>query len=201
MEKAGSSTKDSQTIVIASPKHCAHIAPYLNHFRTDLKMHVALTRSSEKVCCCSARPTRTGRHTQCETPAQRSPPYLQKSPMYLQKSRIYLQNSPIYTQKSPMSRSCGVSLSYLSCRHLAMLPILCGVQSVVSRPHVSERDCATACLCVFVCLCLRVCPCVRGHMRHTNLPSHRRMHESNSLSLSPPFPNLSVSQSQSDSDT
>jgi len=102
MEKAGSSTKDSQTIVIASPKHCAHIAPYLNHFRTDLKMHVALTSSSEKVCCCSARPTRTGRHTQCETPAQRSPPYLQKSPMYLQKSPIYPQKSSIYPQKSPI---------------------------------------------------------------------------------------------------
>ena len=102
MEKAGSSTKDSQTIVIASPKHCAHIAPYLNHFRTDLKMHVALTSSSEKVCCCSARPTRTGRHTQCETPAQRSPPYLQKSPMYLQKSPMYLQNSRIYLQMSTM---------------------------------------------------------------------------------------------------
>ena len=102
MEKAGSSTKESQTTVIASPKHCSHIAHYLNHFRTHLKMHVALTSSSEKVCCCSARPTRTGKHTQSETPAQRSPPYLQKSPMYLQKSRIYPQKSPIYLQMSPI---------------------------------------------------------------------------------------------------
>ena len=102
MEKAGSSTRESRTIVIASPKHCSHIAHYLNHFRTHLKMHVALTSSSEKVCCCSARPTRTGKHTQSETPAQRSPPYLQKSPMYLQKSRIYPQKSPIYLQMSPM---------------------------------------------------------------------------------------------------
>jgi len=104
MEKAGSSTRESRTIVIASPKHCSHIAHYLNHFRTHLKMHVALTSSSEKVCCCSARPTRTGRHTQCETPAQRSPPYLQKSPMYLQKSPIYPQKSSIYPKKSPMPR-------------------------------------------------------------------------------------------------
>jgi len=104
MEKAGSSTRESRTIVIASPKHCSHIAHYLNHFRTHLKMHVALTSSSEKVCCCSARPTRTGRHTQSETPAQRSPPYPQKSPIYPPKRLIYPQKSPIYTQKSPMPR-------------------------------------------------------------------------------------------------